>query len=76
MLWEEFPELLPKCACTDTVAGAGMSNTSSATSTTLVEQEKGIDVPLVLNVVRLAYQKKFDVALVFSQDEDPFKSRG
>lgn len=39
-------------------------------STTLVGQEKGIDVRLALDVVRLANQKKFDVALIFSQDQD------
>jgi uncharacterized LabA/DUF88 family protein len=39
-------------------------------STILVGQEKGIDVRLALDVVRLANQKKFDVALILSQDQD------
>jgi uncharacterized LabA/DUF88 family protein len=38
--------------------------------TTLVGQEKGIDVRIALDIVRLANQKKFDVALVFSPDQD------
>jgi uncharacterized LabA/DUF88 family protein len=33
-------------------------------------QEKGIDVRLALDVVRLARQNQFDVAIVFSQDQD------
>ena len=37
---------------------------------TLVGQEKGIDVRIALDIVRLAHQKKFDVALIFSQDQD------
>jgi uncharacterized LabA/DUF88 family protein len=36
----------------------------------LVGQEKGIDVRIALDIVRLAYQRKFDVALIFSQDQD------
>lgn len=32
--------------------------------------EKGIDVRLALDVIRLAYQKHFDVAIIFSQDQD------
>jgi uncharacterized LabA/DUF88 family protein len=39
-------------------------------STVLVGQEKGIDVRIALDIVRLAYQRAFDVALVFSQDQD------
>ena len=39
-------------------------------STTLVAQEKGIDVRLALDLVRLAHSGAFDVALVFSQDQD------
>jgi uncharacterized LabA/DUF88 family protein len=38
--------------------------------TTLIGQEKGIDVRIALDVVRLAYQRVYDVALVFSQDQD------
>lgn len=36
----------------------------------LVGQEKGIDVRLALDVVRLAHRRAYDVALVFSQDQD------
>lgn len=39
-------------------------------TTVLVGQEKGIDVRLALDVVRLGREKRFDVALVFSQDQD------
>jgi uncharacterized LabA/DUF88 family protein len=33
-------------------------------------QEKGVDVRLALDVVRLARTKQFDVAVIFSQDND------
>lgn len=36
----------------------------------LVGQEKGIDVRLALDIVRLGQQRSYDVALVFSQDQD------
>jgi hypothetical protein len=36
----------------------------------LVAQEKGIDVRLALDVVRMAHARAFDVAIVFSQDQD------
>lgn len=39
-------------------------------SVTRVAQEKGIDVRLALDVVRLAHRGAFDVALIFSQDQD------
>jgi len=35
-----------------------------------VAQEKGIDVRIALDVVRLAYTQAFDVAVIFSQDQD------
>ncbi len=38
--------------------------------TILVGQEKGIDIRVALDVVRLAHQRVYDVALVFSQDQD------
>jgi hypothetical protein len=38
--------------------------------TALVGHEKGIDVRLALDVVRLALDDAFDVALLFSQDQD------
>jgi hypothetical protein len=41
-----------------------------ATTTVLVGQEKGIDVRLALDVVRFAREKKFDVGVIFSQDQD------
>jgi len=38
--------------------------------TILVGQEKGIDIRLALDVVKLARKRDLDVALVFSQDQD------
>jgi uncharacterized LabA/DUF88 family protein len=38
--------------------------------TFLVGQEKGVDVRLALDIVSCAYQNSYDVALVFSQDQD------
>lgn len=43
---------------------------SGATATILVQQEKGIDVRLALDVVRLAFARAYDVALLFTQDQD------
>ena len=43
---------------------------TGGTTTKLVGREKGIDVRLALDVVRLAREKEFDVALIFSQDQD------
>jgi uncharacterized LabA/DUF88 family protein len=40
------------------------------TLTVLVGQEKGIDVRLALDIIGLAYKHDYDVALVFSQDQD------
>jgi len=39
-------------------------------TTTLVGQEKGIDVRIALDIVRLARANEYDVALIFSQDQD------
>ena len=38
--------------------------------TFLVGREKGIDIRIALDIIRLAHQKAYDVALVFSQDQD------
>lgn len=38
--------------------------------TFLVGQEKGIDVRIALDIIRLAHERVFDVCLVFSQDQD------
>ncbi len=38
--------------------------------TVLVGEEKGIDVRIALDVVRMAHKGEFDVALVFSQGQD------
>ncbi len=38
--------------------------------TFLVGQEKGIDVRIAVDIISLAHQRAFDVALVFSQDQD------
>jgi uncharacterized LabA/DUF88 family protein len=40
------------------------------TSTVLVGQEKGIDVRLALDIIGFAHKQEYDVALVFSQDQD------
>ena len=38
--------------------------------TRIIAQEKGIDVRLALDVIRLARQGAFDVGIIFSQDQD------
>ena len=38
--------------------------------TFLVGQEKGIDIRIALDVVRLAHESTYDVAILFSQDQD------
>ena len=43
---------------------------SGESTTVLVGQEKGIDIRIALDVVRLAREKVYDVALIFSQDQD------
>ncbi|HMD85705.1 MAG TPA: NYN domain-containing protein [Terriglobia bacterium] len=40
------------------------------TTTILVGEEKGIDVRLALDAVRMARENGYDVALIFSQDQD------
>lgn len=39
-------------------------------TTVLVGQEKGIDVRLAIDVVSLAHRKEYEVAVIFSQDQD------
>jgi len=43
---------------------------SGATSTVRVGQEKGIDIRICLDMVRLAYHNAYDIAILFSQDQD------
>jgi uncharacterized LabA/DUF88 family protein len=38
--------------------------------TSLVGREKGVDVRMALDVIRFAQEQKYDVALIFSQDQD------
>jgi hypothetical protein len=38
--------------------------------TYLAGEEKGIDVRIALDIVRMAHHNEYDVALVFSQDQD------
>ncbi|MHB2026917.1 MAG: NYN domain-containing protein [Elusimicrobiota bacterium] len=38
--------------------------------TVLTGEEKGIDVRIAVDVIRMAYKNEFDVALIFSQDQD------
>ncbi len=40
------------------------------TYTSLVGHEKGVDVRIALDVIRLAHERKYDVAVIFSQDQD------
>ena len=39
-------------------------------TTILVGQEKGVDIRIALDAVRLARENLYDVALIFSQDQD------
>lgn len=43
---------------------------SGKSTTTLVGQEKGIDIRIALDMVRMAHRKAFDVAVLLSQDQD------
>ena len=43
---------------------------NGSTHTFLAGEEKGIDVRIALDVIRMAHRREFDVALVFSQDQD------
>ncbi|MCI0586080.1 MAG: NYN domain-containing protein [Planctomycetes bacterium] len=38
--------------------------------TFFTRQEKGIDVRIAIDVIRMAYEREYDVALLFSQDQD------
>jgi hypothetical protein len=38
--------------------------------TFLVGEEKGIDVRIALDVIRMAHRNEYDVAVIFSQDQD------
>jgi uncharacterized LabA/DUF88 family protein len=38
--------------------------------TSLVGHEKGIDVRIALDIIRLAHERLYDVAVIFSQDQD------
>jgi len=38
--------------------------------TMLVGEEKGIDIRIAIDVIRLAHQNAYDVAVIFSQDQD------
>ena len=40
------------------------------TLTTRVGEEKGIDVRIAIDLIRLAHRNDYDVAVVFSQDQD------
>jgi hypothetical protein len=44
--------------------------TDGTLTVTLVGQEKGVDVRIALDIVRFALEDKYDVALIFSQDQD------
>ena len=36
----------------------------------LAGEEKGVDVRIAIDVIRLAFRREYDVALIFSQDQD------
>jgi len=38
--------------------------------TFMVGEEKGVDVRIAVDIIRLAHSREYDVALVFSQDQD------
>ncbi len=38
--------------------------------TFLTGEEKGIDVPIAIDVIRMGHHNEYDVALIFSQDQD------
>lgn len=40
------------------------------THTSLVGHEKGVDVRIALDVIRLAHERAYDIAVIFSQDQD------
>jgi uncharacterized LabA/DUF88 family protein len=43
---------------------------SGATHTFLAGEEKGIDVRIALDIISLAHRRSYDVAVIFSQDQD------
>lgn len=43
---------------------------NGAITSTPVGREKGVDVRIALDIVRYALEKRYDVALIFSQDQD------
>lgn len=45
-------------------------NENGELETVVVAQEKGIDVRLALDIVSLALSRQYDVAVIYSQDQD------
>ncbi len=43
--------------------------------TLLTGEEKGIDVRIALDVIRMAHRQDYDVALIFSQGQDTLRGR-
>jgi len=43
---------------------------NGSTHAFLTAEEKGIDVRIAIDVIRLAHRNAYDVALLFSQDQD------
>ena len=41
-----------------------------STHTFLAGEEKGVDVRIALDVIRMAHRREYDVAVIFSQDQD------
>lgn len=50
--------------------GTSIKLPAGTSTVSLVGQEKGVDVRIALDVVRLALDNLYDVALIFSQDQD------
>lgn len=50
--------------------GEPLTNADGTPQVITTPQEKGIDVRLALDLVSLARKKQFDLALIFSQDQD------
>ena len=36
----------------------------------MAAEEKGVDVRIAIDVIRMAHHQEYDVALIFSQDQD------
>jgi len=53
----------------------GIRLPDGSTHTFLAAEEKGVDVRMALDIVRMAHRREYDVALILSQDQDLSESR-